>query len=199
MSALAISRRLLDRCLMPAWRGREFSSIRRADVAKMLDEVEDGSGGPTADHCLALMRNLANWYAARNEGYTSPIVKGMRRINPAERARSRILRDEELSQVWRAAEANGSFGAFLQLCLLTAQRREKVLTMKWDDVSVDGTWKVPSEEREKRTGGELPLLRLPSILSAPSPASLITLMCSPARAWAPFPVSASAKTNSMRR
>ena len=34
-------RSYLDRQLMPAWRGREFSSIRRGDVAKLLDTVED--------------------------------------------------------------------------------------------------------------------------------------------------------------
>jgi integrase len=150
-------RRLLDRCLMPAWRGREFASIRRSDVAKLLDEVEDSSGGPTADHCLSLIRNLANWHAARTEDYVSPIVRGMRRIDPAARARSRILKDEELRLVWLGAEDNGSFGAFLRLCLLTAQRREKVLNMRWDDISIDGTWKVPVEGREKGTGGELPL------------------------------------------
>jgi integrase len=42
--------------------------------------------------------------------------------------------------------------------LLTGQRREKVVTMKWDDI-VGGVWHIPSEAREKTSAGTL---RLPA-------------------------------------
>ena len=46
----------------------------------------------------------------------------------------------------------------VKMLLLTAQRREKVASMKWEDVSVDGTWLVKNGvKREKGTGGELVL------------------------------------------
>jgi integrase len=150
-------RRYLDRHLYPAWRGREFSSIRRADVVKLLDVVEDSSGPVAADFVLSLMRNVANWYASRHEDYQSPVVRGMRRTNPKARARARILDDDELRQVWVQAEANGVFGAFVRLALLTAQRREKLAAMRWQDVAVDGEWRIPAEKREKGTGGALVL------------------------------------------
>ena len=41
------------------------------------------------------------------------------------------------------------FGALVKLLLLTAQRREKVVSMRWADVSVDGVWSIPSGPREK--------------------------------------------------
>jgi integrase len=44
----------------------------------------------------------------------------------------------------------------LKTALLTAQRREKVATLKWDDV-VDGVWEIASDKREKATAGRLPL------------------------------------------
>jgi integrase len=72
----------------------------------------------------------------------------MRRSNAKERAGTRILDDKELRLVWAAAEANGMFGAFIRLLLLTGQRREKLASMKWSDV-VDGVWIIPAEEREK--------------------------------------------------
>jgi integrase len=81
----------------------------------------------------------------------------MRRSSTKERARDRTLTDPEICLVWRAAEANGSFGAFVRLLLLTAQRREKVATMRWQDVSVDGIWSIPSEAREKGNAVELKL------------------------------------------
>jgi integrase len=150
-------RRTLDKHLLPAWRGRDFTSIRRSDVAKLLDTVEDESGPVAADFVLAIVRNIANWFATRHENYSSPIVRGMKRSNPSERARTRILNDDELRQIWREASSDGVFGACIRLALLTAQRREKLVRMKWEDVSVDGHWKIQSEAREKGTGIELTL------------------------------------------
>jgi len=150
-------RRCLDNHILPVWRARDFTSIRRADVASLLDKIEDGAGPVAADFALSVIRNLMNWHATRSDDYASPIVRGMRRSNPRERARDRILTDDELRAVWTGAEANGSFGAFVRLLLLTAQRRDKVANMRWQDVAVDGTWTIPSEDRAKGTGGELVL------------------------------------------
>jgi integrase len=149
-------RSYLDRQLIPAWRGRDFASIRRGDVAALLDTIEDSCGAVAADSALAVFRMIANWFASRNEDYASPIVKGMRRTNPKARARSRVLSDDEIREVWRVAEANGTFGAFVRVALLTAQRREKPVTMKWNDLE-HGEWIIRHAEREKGTAGALVL------------------------------------------
>src|SRR5262252_9982872 len=51
----------LDRLIIPAWRGREFTSIRRNDVAKLLDVIENANGAVTADFALATVRMICNW------------------------------------------------------------------------------------------------------------------------------------------
>jgi integrase len=79
----------------------------------------------------------------------------MRRSNPKERSRDRILNDDELRAVWK--QANGSFGAFVRLLLLTGQRREKVAAMRWQDIGIDGTWSIPAEDREKGNANRLAL------------------------------------------
>jgi integrase len=150
-------RRYLDKHILPAWAGREFTEITRGDVAKLLDTVEDNAGAVSADKTLAHLSSVFNWYASRHDDYRTPLVKGMRRSKPSERARERILSDDELRAVWKAAEANGTFGAFLRVLLLTGQRRDKVATMKWADVAIDGTWTIPAEKREKGNAGELVL------------------------------------------
>jgi integrase len=146
----------LNRILIPAWGGREFVSIKRSDVAQLLDDVEDKSGTVSADMVLAIIRAMCNWYAMRNDDYSSPVVRGMRRSNPKARARARILDDDELRSLWAAAEANGVFGAFVRVALLTGQRREKILAMRWQDI-VEGEWSIPSAQREKGTAGSLVL------------------------------------------
>jgi hypothetical protein len=61
---------------------RADDALSRADVAKLLDAVEDESGPVAADFTLSIIRNIANWYASRHEDYQSPVVRGMRRTNP---------------------------------------------------------------------------------------------------------------------
>ena len=137
-----------------AWDGRDFASIGRADVANLLDTIELQSGSRQATYCLQVFSSLANWYAARDDNYRSPLVKGMRRGTPTKR--DRILNDDELRTVWRAAETNGTFGALVRLALLTAQRQDKLASMKWEDVK-DGVWTIATEEREKGNAGVLVL------------------------------------------
>ena len=139
-----------------AWRDLKFESIRRGDITKLLDQVEDRSSVRQRDDALAVLRSLCNWYAARHEDYLSPIVKGMRRYMPKEHQRTRILTDDEIRAVWKVADANGTFGAFVRLLLLTAQRRDKVASMRWQDIK-DGAWEIPSEKREKGNAGLLVL------------------------------------------
>ena len=59
--------------------------------------------------------------------------------------------------LWAAAEDNSTFGAFVRLALLTAQRRQKLAEMRWQDVTIDGAWDIPTEDREKGNGGALVL------------------------------------------
>jgi integrase len=148
--------RLLNVHVLPVWKDREFTSIRRSDVAALLDAVEDGHSARQADYVLNVVRSIMFWYAARNDDYIPPIVRGMKRQKAATRAR--VLHDDELRAIWKAAESNGTFGGIVRLCLLTAQRSRKVAAMKWADFSDDeGTWSVPKESREKDTGGTLVL------------------------------------------
>ena len=150
--------RCLNKYVYPAWEHRAFREIKRGDVADLLDRIEDRHGARQADLVLAIIRKMANWYAARTDDYVSPVVRGMHRSNGSDRRGKRILDDDEIRALWNV-EA-GTFAAFVKVLLLTAQRRDKVATMKWDDIS-DDTWTIVSAEREKGNAGSL---RLPPMV-----------------------------------
>ncbi|MGA7664961.1 MAG: integrase family protein [Pseudolabrys sp.] len=152
--------RCLKKYIYPIWEHRPFRELKRGDVATLLDRIVDDHGPRQADVCLAIIRKMMNWYASRNDDYVSPVVRGMHRTNGGDRKGKRILSDDEIRALWKAADDCGTFGALLKVLLLTAQRREKVATMKWDDL-VDGEWRIPSEPREKSNAGNL---RLPQVV-----------------------------------
>ncbi|MDE2340074.1 MAG: tyrosine-type recombinase/integrase, partial [Alphaproteobacteria bacterium] len=101
-----------------------------------------------------------NWYMARDEDYMTPIVRGMKRSRPSQRARARILTDKELVHFWTATAEAGTYGAFLRTALLTAQRRTKVLELRWSDIDDQGIWTIPTAFREKSNAKTLGLSRL---------------------------------------
>jgi integrase len=134
--------RLLGRHVYPALGDRPISSVRRGEIVRLLDKVEDGSGSRTADVVLGILRRVFNWHAIRDDTFVPPIVRGMGRHGTAQHARSRILNDDELRRVWRAAAGAGPFGAMLRFLLLTGARRGESGGMTWDEVE-DGVWSLP--------------------------------------------------------
>jgi integrase len=147
--------RYLRNHILPALGARDFRSIRRSDIAKLMDVVSDDAGPCAADEVLSVVRSIASWYATRNDDYVSPIIRGMRRTSNKDRARERILTDDEIRALW-ACKTTTPLLPIAKLLLLTGQRRTKVASMQWDDIA-GGVWTVPSEKREKGTGEELVL------------------------------------------
>src|SRR5262245_43356549 len=148
----------LDRHILPALGDRQFEGVGRADIAKLLDGIQDSAGASAADKALNVLSRICTWHEARDDKYTSPVVRGMRRVSIKEQSRERVLSDDELRAVWKAAEANGWFGDFVRMLLLTGQRREKVATIKWSDLDEGGVWTVAAGAREK---GNIDTVKLP--------------------------------------
>jgi integrase len=148
--------RIINRELLPHWKERAFEDIRRSDVSTLLDQIQDRAP-VQADRVLAVISKMCNWYAARSDEYVSPIVRGMRRSDAKSRKRVRILDAAEIKFFWNASGGQGVFGAFVQFALLTGQRRAKVGSLRWTDISADGVWHIPSENGEKAYAKSLQL------------------------------------------
>jgi integrase len=131
---------MLDRLIYPTLGSRPIAEIRRSEIARLLDKIEDESSAVMADHALAIIRRVMNWHASRSDDFRSPIVRGMARTKPHFRARERTLTDPELRAVWRCAE--GEFGRYVKFVLLTASRRTEALGARRSEI-VGNDWIIP--------------------------------------------------------
>jgi integrase len=153
----------LERLVYPTLGARPITDIRRSDIIRLLDKVEEGKplgikGGPTqADRTLAYIRKIMNWHATRSDDFRSPIVRGMARVKAKERARERTLTDDEIRAVWKTAEkTDGPFGSYVQFLLLTAARRSEVSDMVRGEL--DGIdWTLPAERNKTKVDLVRPL------------------------------------------
>jgi integrase len=142
----------------PAWQDKPFLSIRRGQVTELMDELVDNRGAVQADRVLATLTKLFNWYRQYDEHFVSPIIPEMRRSGSyTDRARKRVLSDDEIKAVWTACDDLGAYGGLVRVALLTGQRKAKLAQMRWQDIADDGTWTIPTEAREKNNPGALKL------------------------------------------
>jgi integrase len=150
--------RILDRNIKPRLGRRPIHEVTRREITSLLDDVADSSGAPMADHVLAVLRKLLNWHATRDDGFQSPIVIGMARTSPKELARDRVLSDEEIRRIWAVLERQPyPFGPLVKLLFLTAQRRQEVTEMRWDEIQ-DDTWTIPARRYKTKIAIAVPLV-----------------------------------------
>lgn len=153
----------LERLVYPTLGNRPIGEIRRSEIIRLLDKIEEGAigssekgknrrrgGAVMADRTLAIVRKIMNWHATRSDEFRSPIVRGMARVKAKERARTRILGDDELRAVWNAAEAGaGPFDRLVQFLLLTAARRDEAARMSRAELS-GADWTLPAARNKTK-------------------------------------------------
>ena len=149
---------LLERHIFPTLGARPIGSVRRGEIIKLLDSIEDRAGPRTSDIALAILRRIMRWHALREDSFNSPIVAGMARHGVAEHARSRVLNDNELRAIWKAAGEAGTFGAVTRFLLLTACRRGEAASLPWSEI-VDGVWHLPPGRNKTKQPLARPLSR----------------------------------------
>jgi integrase len=140
---------MLERLVYPKLGKHPIANLKRSDLVRRLDAISDENGPVMADRVLATMRRIMNWHASRSDDFRSPIVRGMARTSGKERKRARILTDDELRAVWKAAgAAAGPFGQFVKFLLLTGARRNEAagLLLKEIETRTEDTtdWILPA-------------------------------------------------------
>jgi integrase len=128
---------------------RPIADIRRSDIVRMLDRIEDEGGPAMADKVLAIIRRIFNWHASRSDDFHSPIVPGMARTKSADRARARILTDDEIRIVWAVAKGQGAFGRLIRFLLLTGARRTEAAAMPWAELT-GAEWLLPGPRNKTK-------------------------------------------------
>ena len=130
---------------------RPIASIKRKEIVRLLDSVADKSGARTADVVLAHLSRILGWHAIRDDEFHSPIVRGMARLKMSERARSRVLNDDELRAVVTTARKLRTPFALLVLFLLySAARRREASHLEWSEIQNNSDWLLPAARNKTK-------------------------------------------------
>lgn len=135
------------------WRNRTVHDITKRDVSDELDALAP----IMANRTLSALKNMFGWLIERGVLASSPIA-GMKPPTKEE-TRERVLTDDEIKLLWKAADDTGyPFGPFTKLLLLTAARRDEVAGMTEDEIDLDAkTWTIPKERAKNKKAHVVPL------------------------------------------
>jgi integrase len=161
---------LVRRRLVSRWGDKPITDIDRRDVIAMVEEIAEQS--PSAAHqALAYARLLFDW-AIERDIYglkSSPChpIKADRLIPDLPERRQRVLDDNEVKLVWRAAgrapdaEAGYPVAQFVHLLLVLGCRRSELAGMTWDEVDLcKAIWTF---DGARTKNGDLRLVPLPRL------------------------------------
>jgi integrase len=145
LRTVGVRRQRLERLVYPEIGHRPVIEIRRSEVVRLLDKIEANNGPAMAHAVLAIIRRTLSWFSARSDDYANPLaVRGLGRVNAKERARDRILNDDEIKRVWNAADGfQGPEGKFTQFLLATACRRSEAAGMRFEELT-GSDWVLPA-------------------------------------------------------
>jgi integrase len=126
--------RVLERELIPAWGHRAVADLGRRDILDLIDAIADRGAPTMARRVQAYIHRFFTWAVGRGIIDSNPATALPK--PGSESKRDRVLTDDELMAVWRAAEELGwPFGTVVRLLILTGARREEVGQLQWSELS----------------------------------------------------------------
>lgn len=136
-------RSAMETHVVPILVAYRLADVRKRDILRIIDRVDDRGAPVQANRVLAYLRRLFNWCVERDLLESNPAagIKG-----PAkEKSRERVLSRVELRAVVQACESIGyPWGPMVMLLVLTGQRLVEVANITWDEVDLDkAEWSLP--------------------------------------------------------
>jgi integrase len=136
---------------------RALDALTRRRARKNASATGKLKGAAMTGRTAAYGRAAFSWAVKRgvvpaNPFAALPIAKGIAK-------RERVLTDDEIGEIWRAAgRAAAPYGAIVRLLILTGQRRGEVAGMNWGELADDlAIWTMPGERTKNGAPHMVPL------------------------------------------
>ncbi|WP_245474994.1 site-specific integrase [Bradyrhizobium sp. Leo121] len=138
---------------------RSIYDLKRSDITSMLNAVKEEAGPVMADRVLAHVRKAFNWQMTQDNEFNSPIVRGMAKTKPKDRARKRTLSDDEIRDIWKALdewEGPACYPRFVKSLLVAMTRRNESARLHTEELEGD-LWTIPASRYKNKRDHVIPI------------------------------------------
>ncbi|MER8720793.1 tyrosine-type recombinase/integrase [Mesorhizobium sp. M0999] len=153
------------------WGDKRIQDVTRRDIREHLEKLA-ATAPIGANRTFAELRKFFNWTVGKDILTASPMTD-LQAPSEENNSRNRILTrrkevpgssDNELRWLWQACKAydgaagRGPFGLFLQLLVMTGQRRSEVAEMTWGEIDMEAAeWTIPAARSKNGEPHVVPL------------------------------------------
>ena len=127
---------------LASWSKRKISSIHKSDIESLHTKIGNNNGIYTANRALSLLGIMFSKAISWGWNGINPVI-GIKKFK--EKSRERFLQGDELPRFFKSLEEeqNRCLADFFMLSLLTGARRSNVLSMRWQDIDLEGAiWTI---------------------------------------------------------
>jgi integrase len=146
---------ILRNRLIPAWRGRSITSIKRRDAIDLVEQI--AVDYPTlANRTVATGSKFFAWMVARDL-VDANVFTGVERPHK-EQPRQNIISETDLRALWIVGGELGAIGAALRMLILTGCRLQEVSRMTWSELDLGRRlWTIPGSRTKNHKPHVVPL------------------------------------------
>jgi integrase len=152
-------RQMLEKDALPVLRTRALVTLKRADIADVIQRVVARGSPIQANRLFEVVRGAFNWGMGAGLIETTPCI-GLKAPSP-EASRDRTLTDDEIRQLWEGLEAakmSWAVAQALRILLVTGQRVSEVIGARRSELALDRKeWRLPAERVKNASPHEVPL------------------------------------------
>jgi integrase len=150
--------RMFEAHVKPGIGKKSLTELRRADLVELLDDLQNGKGlHAQVNRVRSQLVAALNWAVEHEYLDANPAAAVKRR--KIEASRERVLSDDELRAIWRAAEKlSNPSRSLVKAWILTGQRRDEVRCMTWDEIDLGrALWVLAAARNKGKRDHEIPL------------------------------------------
>jgi integrase len=142
----------------PAIGSVALAELRRGHIVELLDDLQNKKRlGAQVNRVRSQILAALNWAVEREYLDVNPAATVKKR--KIEASRDRVLSDDELRAIWRAADRLAEPSrSLVKAWILTGQRRDEVRCMPWSEVDLPrALWTLPAARNKGKRNHEIPL------------------------------------------
>jgi integrase len=151
---------ILNKDVLPAWKGRDARTIDPSDVITLLDGIVERGSKVMANRTAALLSQLFRFGIHRHIVKTTP-VQLLYRPGGKEKPRERTLTEKELKTFLadpKDCTRYDRLAHVMLVLLLTGQRRGELALARWSEIDLKArTWNIPDENAKGGRGHLVPI------------------------------------------
>lgn len=148
-----ITRRVLDKDILPAIGNKSLADVNAGDVLAICDRIK-GRGAPQAALVARnITKRMFEYAISRQAATINPAQQLVARYIATPQSRTRVLTPEEIGTVLRnvyASDMGRAFKLALHLLAITMVRKSELIEAEWSELDLDAAiWRIPAERMKK--------------------------------------------------